>query len=73
MIYIHLSKDYSGDMFEPPVLGKLHVKTVYDVYSGDLLAFGGGSTLTIRGIDRSESSADSTISVVYDNAISSIW
>ena len=72
-VFVHLLKDYAGDKFTLPPLGTLKVVRVYDVFSGAPLQFDAGATVTIRGIDRSESAADSVIAVVYDADVRSVW
>jgi hypothetical protein len=66
-------KDYSGNTFNMPPLGKLPVKKVYDVYTGKPLPFAGDSSVTIRDIDRTSSPADSVIAVVYGDEIRRVW
>jgi hypothetical protein len=56
-----------------PPLGKLRVKKVYDVYTGKPLEFDAGSTVAIRGINRTDSPADSVVAVVYDDEVQSVW
>ena len=45
---MHLLKDYAGDTFEMPPLGRLRVKKVYEVYTGEPLQFVGDSSVTIQ-------------------------
>jgi alpha-L-fucosidase len=71
-VFVHLLKDYSGNTFQMPPLGELRIKKIYDVYTGKTLAFDRG-TVTIHDIDRTTSSADSVIAVVYDHKIRSAW
>jgi alpha-L-fucosidase len=72
-VFVHLLKDYPGNIFEIPSLEKLRVKKVYEVYTGKPLSFEGDSSVTIRDIDRTSSTADSVIAVVYDEAIRRVW
>lgn len=68
-VFVHLLKDYAGDTFQVPPLGKLRVKKVYDVYTGKALPFEGDNGVTIRDIDRTSSPADSVVAVVYDDEV----
>jgi hypothetical protein len=56
-----------------PALGKLHVKKVYEVYTGKPLVFEGDSSIIIHDLDRTSSPADSVLAVVYDNEIKRVW
>jgi alpha-L-fucosidase len=69
-VFVHLLKDYAGNTFKLPPLGKLSVKKVYDVYTGQPLPVEGG---TISGIDRKSSPADSVVAVVYDDEVRRGW
>jgi alpha-L-fucosidase len=72
-VYVHLLKDYTGDTFKIPPLGSLRVKQATDVYTGKPLVFDGDRDITIHGIDRTESPADSVVAVQYDADIQSVW
>jgi alpha-L-fucosidase len=74
-VYVHLLKEYDGDTFKMPPLGKLKPLKAYDVYSGTPLAVEKNSEagMTIRGIDRTASPADTVIAVIYDGEIKSVW
>ncbi|HUO09798.1 MAG TPA: alpha-L-fucosidase [Phycisphaerae bacterium] len=72
-VFVHLLGGYHGDTFELPPLGKLRVTKVYDVYSGKPLDHDGSPKLTIRGLDRKASPADTVIAVVYDEAVDGAW
>ncbi len=68
-VFVHLLKDYPGNTFAMPPLGKLRVKKVHDVYTGKSLTFEGESGITISSIDRTSSPTDSVIAVVYGGKI----
>jgi alpha-L-fucosidase len=72
-VFVHLLKDYSGNTFDLPPLGKLRVKRVYDVYTGKPLPFEGDSRVAIRDLDRTSSPADSVIGVIYEDEIRRVW
>jgi alpha-L-fucosidase len=72
-VYVHLLKEYAGDTFAMPPMGRLHVKKVYEVYTGRALAFDGDQNVTIHGIDRTVSPADSVVAVVYDDEVKNVW
>ena len=72
-VFVHILRGFSGAAFRLPALATLRVQKVYDVYTGKPLAFDGDGAVTIRGIDRRASPADSVIAVVYDREIKSIW
>ncbi|MDR3459780.1 MAG: alpha-L-fucosidase [Verrucomicrobiae bacterium] len=72
-VFVHLLKDYAGNAFTLPPLGKLRVKKAYAVYDGKPLPFEGDSTISIRDIDWNASPADSVVAVVYDQPIQSVW
>jgi alpha-L-fucosidase len=71
-LYVHILKDYAGTNFKVPPLGDLHVRNVYQVGSARPLSFGGDQGVTIEGIDRMASSADSVVAVVYDQDVDSV-
>ena len=56
-----------------PLLGKLRVQKVYEVYTGRPLAFADDGQVTIRDIDRTASPADSVVAVVYDDEVRRVW
>jgi alpha-L-fucosidase len=74
-VFVHLLKDYSGTSFTVPPLGTLKPTKAYDVYSGAALPSdtGDDGSVTLRGIDRAQSPADSIVAVVYDSEIGSVW
>ena len=72
-VFVHLLKDYPGETFKLPALGGLRVEKVYEVHTGNPLEFVGDRDITIHGIDRKFSPADSVIAVVYDQAIDTVW
>ncbi|MES2438020.1 MAG: alpha-L-fucosidase [Verrucomicrobiota bacterium] len=72
-VFVHLLKDYAGETFTIPPLGKLRVKKVYDVYTGKALRFEDDSGTNVRGIDRKASPADSVVAVVYDQEVRTAW
>jgi alpha-L-fucosidase len=72
-VFVHLLKDYVGNTFTVPPLGKLRVNKVYEVYTGRALLFERDSHIIIRGIDRKSSPADSVLAVVYDGEIQHVW
>jgi len=72
-VYVHLLKDYAGNTFQMPPLGKLKVTKVYDVFTGKSLPFTGDSGVTISDIDRTSSPADSVVAVVCDDEIRHVW
>jgi alpha-L-fucosidase len=72
-VYMHLLKDYAGNTFTMPPLGKLHITKVYDVYTAAPLTFDGDQDVTIHDIDRTASPADSVVAVVYDDQIQNVW
>ena len=72
-VFVHLLKDYPGDTFNLPPMGKLRVRKAYNVYTGKSLPFAGDNTVTIRDIDRTSSPADSVIAVVYNEKIQRVW
>jgi len=72
-VFVHLLQDYAGNTFLMPPLGKLRVQKVYDVYTGRPLPFAGAGLVTIRGLDRTSSPADSVVAVVYNEEIRHIW
>ena len=75
IVYVHLLKEYEGDTFKMPPLGKLKPLKAYNVYSGNPLAYEKNSEagVTIRGIDRTASPADTVIALIFDGEIKSIW
>jgi alpha-L-fucosidase len=72
-VYVHLLKEYAGNTFKMPPLGKLRVTKVYEVYSGRSLSYDGDQEVTIHNIDRTASPADSVVAVVFNDDIQSIW
>jgi alpha-L-fucosidase len=72
-VYVHLLKEYAGNEFKMPPLGKLRVTKVSEVYTGRSLPYEGNQEVTIRDIDRTASPADSVVAVVFDGEIQSIW
>jgi alpha-L-fucosidase len=73
-VFAHLLKGYAGDSFLIPPMGRLKVVKVHDVYTGNPLAYtvrDGG--ITVTGIDRKSSPADTIIAVVYDQPVSNVW
>jgi alpha-L-fucosidase len=72
-VFVHLLKDYSGNTFQMPPLGKLRVTKVCDVYTGNALLFEGDSGVSIRDIDRTSSPADSVIAVTYNDDVRHVW
>jgi alpha-L-fucosidase len=74
-VYVHLLKEYEGDTFEMPPLGKLKPLKAYNVYSGNPLVYEKNSEagVTICGIDRTASPADTVIAVIFDGKIKSVW
>jgi len=72
-VFIHLLKDYAGNTFLMPPLGKLRVQKVYEVYTGRPLVFADDGRVTIRDIDRAASPADSVVAVVYDHEVRRVW
>jgi alpha-L-fucosidase len=72
-IFVHLLKNYAGDTFQIPPLGKLRVTKVYEVYTGKALAFEGDAGVTIHDIDRTSSPAVSVIAVTYDDEVRHVW
>lgn len=71
-VYVHLLKDYSGDTFKMPPLGSFRIVKAYDVYTGNAIQ-PDADGLTLRGIDRTSSPADSIVAVEYDQSITDIW
>jgi alpha-L-fucosidase len=73
-VFAHLLKSYAGDSFQIPPMGRLKAVKVHDVYTGTPLAYtvrDGG--ITVTGIDRQSSPADTVIAVVYDQPVSNVW
>jgi alpha-L-fucosidase len=73
VVYVHLLKNYAGNTFKMPPLGKLRVTKVYEVYTGRLLSYEGNREVTIQNIDRTASPADSVVAVAFDGDIQSVW
>ena len=73
VVYVHLLKNYAGNTFKMPPLGKLRVTKVYEVYTGRLLSYEGDREVTIHDIDRTASPADSVVAVAFDGDIQSVW
>ncbi|MEY4489865.1 MAG: hypothetical protein RIQ79_2373 [Verrucomicrobiota bacterium] len=72
-VFVHLLKNYAGDTFKMPPLGNLRVTKAYEVYTGKPLEFSDADGITIHGIDRASSPADSVIALVYDQDVRSAW
>jgi len=72
-VFVHLLKDYPGNTFNVPPMGKLRVRRVYDVYTGQRLPFEGNGSVMVRDLDRASSPADTVIAVVYDQEIRRAW
>lgn len=73
-VFAHLLKGYAGDSFQIPPMGRLKVVKVHDVYTGKPLPYtprDGG--ITVTGIDRESSPADTIIAVVYDQPVNNVW
>ncbi len=72
-VFVHLLHEYPGDTFQVPPLGRLRATKAYNVYTGAAVPFDGGPGVTIHGIDRTSSPADSVIAVVYDHDVRTVW
>src|SRR5690606_23880505 len=74
-VFAHLFKGHAGDTFQVPPMGKLAVRRVRDVFTGRDLAFVRSSDggVSVRGIDRKASPADTIIAVDYDRPITAVW
>lgn len=74
-VFAHLLKDYKGDAFRVPPMGKLRAVRAYEVCTGKTLKFTtaeDGATY-IGGIDRAASPADTIVAVVYDQPVVNVW
>ena len=74
-VYVHLLKGYDGNTFKMPPLGQLHALKAYDVYSGSSLDFNQDSdgSVTLNGIDRKASPADTVVAVTFNADVNSVW
>ncbi len=73
-VYVHLLDTYKGDTFRVPPLGTLKAQKVIDLFTGKPVAFAAADQgLTLSGLDRSSSPADTILAVSYDSDVESIW
>ncbi len=73
-VYAHLLDTYKGDTFKVPPLGKLKVQKVDDAFTGKPLAYDvKDDGVTVTGLDRTSSPADTIIAVTYDAEVESVW
>ena len=73
-LYVHLLNTYKGDTFTLPPLGTLKVQKISDVFTGKPLTYAAADdAITISGLDRTASPADTIIAVTCDAPVESIW
>lgn len=73
-VYVHLLNTYKDDTFKVPSLGKLKVRKVDDVFTGKPLTYDAREDgISVTGLDRTSSPADTIIAVTYDADVESIW
>jgi alpha-L-fucosidase len=70
-IYVHLLKEQPGDQFSLPPVGPLRPVKCWEVVTGRALSFSKAAncSITIKGIDRTQSPADTIIGVRFDKHV----
>ena len=70
-LYVHILKDYAGDSFTIPPVGILNPRRAYAVYDKKPLplALLQDRSITITGIDRAQSPADTILAIQFDSPV----
>ncbi len=73
-VFAHLLKGYAGTTFHVPPMGKLKAVKVYDVFTGQPLAFAAMEDgIEVKNLDRESSPGDTILAIVYDQPIVNVW